>query len=190
MCNSVYMLAVGIAFTLVYASSQAGNPTSSTNLTAGQSQAQSAEKQSGSSQKEAPAGEIGSKASAAAPSAIATGASETQTATTEAVSSSEMQTQIQNALRNEPTLVNDSVSVAVSDEEITVSGTVASTKEKLTAQRIVQSYAGNRRLKDHLKVSARNQDNLSNPKPNTQNPARNPDQNTNTPLSGSKPPNK
>lgn len=183
MRKSVYLLAVGMAFTLVCATSQAGDPTASTNLTAGQSQAQSAEKQSGSSQKGAPAGEIGSKASAAAPTATATGASETQTATTEAVSSSEMQTQIQNALKNEPTLANDSVNVAVSDDEITVSGTVASAKEKLTAQRIVQSYAGNRRLKDHLKVGARNQNDLSNP-------SRNPDQNKNTLPSGSKPPNK
>lgn len=120
----------------------------------------------------------------------ATGSTETQAVTSEAASSSEMQTQIQNALRNEPMLANDAVTVAVSDDEISVSGTVASAKEKLTAERIVQSYAGNRKVKNHLKVGARGQDNLSDSNQNTQNPARNPDQNKNTSSSSSKPPNK
>lgn len=116
----------------------------------------------------------------------ATGITESQV-TTEAASSSEMQTQIQNALKNEPTLANDAVTVAVSDDEISISGAVATAKEKLTAQRIVQSYAGNRRVKDHLRISARSQDN---PENSNQNPARNGDQGKNTARSGAKPPNK
>jgi BON domain len=100
-----------------------------------------------------------------------------------------MQSQIQNALKNEPTLVNDNFTVAVSDDEIDLSGTVATAKEKLTAKRIVQSYAGNRKVKDHLTVSGHSQENVANPTRNTENPAGNPDQNKNNPA-GSKPPHK
>lgn len=77
-----------------------------------------------------------------------TGASEN------APSSGDLQGQIQNALRNEPTLSNDNVSVTVSEDEIDVAGTVATAKEKLTAKRIVQSYAGNRKVKEQIRLEA------------------------------------
>lgn len=69
----------------------------------------------------------------------------------------ELQGQIQNALKNEPTLANDNISVSVTDTEIDLSGTVASGKEKLTAKRIAQSYAGNRKVKEHLTMSGQPQ---------------------------------
>lgn len=156
MSKSVYLLVLGMALPLAYATAQTGNPTSSTNPRPGQSKP-------------------------------ATGITENQAVTTESASSSEMQTQIQNALKNEPTLANNAVTVAVSDDEISISGVVATAKEKLTAQRIVQSYAGNRRVKDHLRISARSQDN---PENSNQNPVRNGDQGKNAAQSGAEPPNK
>lgn len=71
-------------------------------------------------------------------------------------SASELQTQIQSAVRNEPTLASDNVNVSVSSDEIDLSGSVATPKEKLTAQRIAQSYAGNRKVKDQLTVNGHN----------------------------------
>ncbi|HEY6253858.1 MAG TPA: BON domain-containing protein [Candidatus Angelobacter sp.] len=68
-------------------------------------------------------------------------------------SGGELQGQIQNALKNEPTLANDNVNVSVSDNEIDLSGTVATSKERLTAKRIAQSFAGNRKVKEHLTMS-------------------------------------
>jgi len=84
-------------------------------------------------------------------------------------SASDLQAQIQNALRNEPTLINDKVNVSVLDDQIDLSGSVATSKEKLTAQRIVQSYAENRKVNDRLTVSGRNPG--TNPAPNAGNPA-------------------
>jgi hypothetical protein len=79
-----------------------------------------------------------------------------QTASENAIPSSQLQPQIQNALKNEPTLANDNMNVTVSDDEIDLSGRVATAKEKLTAKRIVQSYAGNRKVKDHLTLASHN----------------------------------
>lgn len=69
-----------------------------------------------------------------------------------ATSSTDVQGQIQNALKNEPTLSNDSINVSVTDDMIELNGTVATAKEKETAKRIAQSYAGNRKVKEHLTV--------------------------------------
>lgn len=69
------------------------------------------------------------------------------------ISSGELQSQIQNALSKEPTLANDHLDVSVSDDQIELSGAVTTAREKLSAQRIVQSYAGNRKVKDQVKVS-------------------------------------
>lgn len=73
-----------------------------------------------------------------------------------APSDSDLQCQIQNALSKEPTLSGDSVNVTVSAESIDISGNVATSREKQTATRIVQSYAGNKRVVSHLTVSGRN----------------------------------
>lgn len=102
-------------------------------------------------------------------------------------STGDLQAQIQNALKNEPTLANDNINVSVTDNEIDLSGTVANGKAKLTAKRIAQSYAGNRKVKEHLTVSG-GQDNLSNPVRNNENPSSNPD--SNNKPSGNKPPQK
>ena len=64
-----------------------------------------------------------------------------------------LQSQIENAIRNEPSLSNGRVVVNVSAESIDLSGTVGSGKDKQTAERIAQSFDGNRKLKDTLMIT-------------------------------------
>jgi hypothetical protein len=71
-------------------------------------------------------------------------------------SDSELQGQIQNALSKEPTLSGDTVNVTVSAASIEITGSVATAREKLTATRIVDSYAGNKKVISHLTVSDKN----------------------------------
>lgn len=66
-----------------------------------------------------------------------------------------LQGQIQQALQNETTLSNDKVTTNVTDTEIELTGTVATGKDKQTAKRIAQSYAGNRKVVDHIKVTGK-----------------------------------
>jgi len=133
---------------------------------------------------------IGANAGApAAPSMASTGVGINDTAT--------LQSQIQNALQNEPTLRNNSLSVNVTDNTIELGGAVQNGKEKQTAHRIASSFAGNRRVKDRITVGGRGtassnpnsstlggnpasnssnqQTNQNNPSNNSQNPsAKNP----------------
>jgi hypothetical protein len=66
-----------------------------------------------------------------------------------------LQGQIQTALRNDPTVANDNINVNVSTDTIDLSGTVGSGKEKQTAKRLAESYAGARKVVDRLTVSGR-----------------------------------
>jgi osmotically-inducible protein OsmY len=109
---------------------------------------------------------------------------------TAAAASGDIQMQIQNALQKEPTLSNDNISVSVTDDAIELNGTVASGKEKQTAKRIAQSYAGNRKVKEHLTVKGEGSDNKA-PDTNPTTPPSStmpPDQNSTKPPSGSRPP--
>src|SRR5579859_1330265 len=72
---------------------------------------------------------------------------------TPAVNNADLQMQIQTALQKEPTLASDSMTVAVADDTITLTGNVASSKEKQTATRIAQSYAGNKKVISHLTIA-------------------------------------
>lgn len=67
--------------------------------------------------------------------------------------SATLRSQIENALSNEPSLSGSHVSVNVTDNEIQLSGTAASPKDKLTAERIAQSFDGNRKFTDNLLVT-------------------------------------
>jgi hypothetical protein len=115
-----------------------------------------------------------------------------------------LQTQIQNALQNEPTLRNDNVNVNVTESTIELSGSVQSGKEKQTARRIASSFAGNRRVRDRITVSGRgsassnsnssgmgnnpsSNDNPNTNNPNTNNPNTN-NPNTNNPNTNSQNP--
>ncbi len=64
-----------------------------------------------------------------------------------------LQGRIQQALQSEPTISASHVSVSVTDSAIELSGTAASTKDKETAERIAQSFDGNRKFTDNLVVT-------------------------------------
>ena len=66
-----------------------------------------------------------------------------------------LQSQIQNAIQNEPTLKNDNINVSVNDSTIELSGNAQTGKEKETAYRIASSFAENRRVRDRITVSGR-----------------------------------
>ena len=74
---------------------------------------------------------------------------------------STLQSQIENALRNEPALSNSHVTVNITAESIDLSGTVGSSKDKLAAERIAQSFDGNRRLNDNLMVTGHGHSDLA-----------------------------
>lgn len=65
---------------------------------------------------------------------------------------SDLQSAIQRALRDEPTLANDKLSVSVSANTVELSGSVANGREFLTAARIARSYAGSKWLVNHIQV--------------------------------------
>ncbi len=64
-----------------------------------------------------------------------------------------LQSRIEDAMRNQPTLSDSHISVNVNEDAIDLSGTVGSTKDKQTAERIAESFDGNRKLNDKLVVT-------------------------------------
>jgi hypothetical protein len=82
------------------------------------------------------------------------------------------------------------VNVNVTEDTIDLSGTVMTGKEKQTAKRIAQSYAGNRKVKDHLTVTGRGHGANTGTNPGMNNPDNSTTTNpsSNTGNSGSNPP--
>lgn len=72
-----------------------------------------------------------------------------------------LQSQIENALRNQPTLRSSRILVNVSNGSIELGGTVGSSKDKQTAERIAQSFDGNRKLNDNLMITGNGQSDLA-----------------------------
>jgi hypothetical protein len=68
---------------------------------------------------------------------------------------SDLQGQIQNALSKEPTLTGANPHVTVTGDTIELTGSVGTNKDKITASRIVQSYAGSKKLVNNLTVTGR-----------------------------------
>jgi BON domain len=64
-----------------------------------------------------------------------------------------LQSRIQQALSNEPTLASSHITVNVTDSAIELSGTATSNQDKQTADRIAQSFDGNRVFRDKLVVA-------------------------------------
>lgn len=60
---------------------------------------------------------------------------------------------IETALRNDASLAGEVVNVTATPEAIQLSGNVSTGKTKVTALRIAQSYAGNRRVSDKITVT-------------------------------------
>ena len=73
------------------------------------------------------------------------------------VADADLQSQIQTALSKEPTLTGDSAHVTVSGDTVELAGTVSTNKEKITATRIVQSYAGSKKLVNRLTIARRSE---------------------------------
>lgn len=71
---------------------------------------------------------------------------------------SDLQGQIQNALSKEPTITGNP-HVTVTGDTVELAGTVGSNKEKITASRIVQSYAGSKKLVNNLTITGRDDKN-------------------------------
>lgn len=133
----------------------------------------------------------GGVAGAASSSATQSSPVEPSSTGVAAVTDSDLEGQIQNALNKEPTLTGDSTHVTVTPDTIELSGNVNTSKEKLTASRIVQSYSVNKKILNHLTIggkgspSAQQQENPANTTnpASTANPATNPE-----PNKGGKPP--
>lgn len=155
---SLIMFALALGITI--AAGQTRNPTA--NAPAGDS-GQAATAQSTTAPAQSITSMAGNSGAATAPAnAAGTGSGGVDSAKTQATenpqsaaastSDSELQTQIQQALNKEPTLSDDTVNVAVSGRSIDLSGRVGNARQKLTATRIVQSYAENRKVVDHLTI--------------------------------------
>jgi len=67
--------------------------------------------------------------------------------------SAALQSRIQEALREEPALSGSRITVNVTDSAIELAGTVNSGKDRQTADRIAQSFDGNRKFEDKLVVT-------------------------------------
>ncbi len=71
--------------------------------------------------------------------------------------------QIENSLKNEPTLMGSNVIVNVTDDKIELTGKVPTGKERQTAKRMAESFAGNRQVVDNLTVTGRGEENSQRP---------------------------
>ena len=69
---------------------------------------------------------------------------------------SQIQSEIQNALAQQSTLSGSNIQVNVTGANVELNGTVATPDQKQTAERIAGSYAGSRRVENHITVSSLN----------------------------------
>src|SRR6185369_15789602 len=76
-----------------------------------------------------------------------------QQAPPERLSTPEAQQKIQQGLNSEPTLQNTNVGVHVDENSVILSGTVNSEQQHDLAIRIAESYAGDRKIVDKIKVT-------------------------------------
>ena len=76
-----------------------------------------------------------------------------QEAPPQGLSTPEVQQQIQQGLNSEPMLRNSNVGVHVDENSVILTGTVASEKQHDLALRIAQSYAGDRKIVDKIKLT-------------------------------------
>jgi len=68
----------------------------------------------------------------------------------------ELTGQIVAALHDDSTLANEPISVNVDESQIVLSGSVASRKQRQTADRVAESFAVNRKVVDKLEVRGEN----------------------------------
>lgn len=77
---------------------------------------------------------------------------DTQAPPPRALSTAQVEQQIQDKLNNEPALANTNVGVETDDKSVTLTGTVNTNAQHDLALRIAQSYAGDRAIVDKIKV--------------------------------------
>ena len=65
----------------------------------------------------------------------------------------QLRQRIETALRNESSLTGTRLIVNVSDDAVDVSGNTDTNKQRLAARRIVQSFAGNMRVRERISVA-------------------------------------
>ncbi len=63
-----------------------------------------------------------------------------------------LQQQLDQAYQSEPSLNGSKINVAVNDSQVELNGSVPTSKDKLTAERIAKSYAGNRKVVNKVSV--------------------------------------
>ena len=73
-----------------------------------------------------------------------------------AQSATQIQSEIQNALQQQGTLSGSNIQTNVTDTDVELTGTVATPDQKQTAERIAGSYAGSRRVVNHITVTSLN----------------------------------
>ncbi len=148
---------------------------------------------------QAPSGSAGSQSPASPNAQTAPGTSAEANANPTASANqndSVLQSQIENALRNEPALSSSHIAVNVTAESISLSGTVGSGKDKQTAERIAQSFDGNRKMNDTLAITGHGHSDLApdhsalnnSGTGNTQNPSTSQGNNNGTNNPPTKPP--
>jgi osmotically-inducible protein OsmY len=76
-----------------------------------------------------------------------------QEASPQGLSTPEVQRQIQQALNSEPALRNSNVGVHVDENSVILTGNVDSEEQHEVALRIAQSYAGDRKIVDKIKLT-------------------------------------
>ncbi len=91
---------------------------------------------------------------------------------TAAASDEKMRQDINTALKNEPTLSNANVSVNVTSDRIILTGSVPTGKDRQTAKRIAQSYAGGREVVDKLTVTGKGEQKREERPPMSEQPPR------------------
>jgi hypothetical protein len=77
--------------------------------------------------------------------------------------STSLKGQLDQAYQSEPSLSGSTIQVDVSDTTIQLTGSVPTGKEKTTAKRIAQSYAGNRKVVEKLTVTGKSNSNAAPP---------------------------
>lgn len=78
-----------------------------------------------------------------------------QTGAMGAGSSSDLQGQIENAIKADTSLSSCNTNVNVTDTQIELTGTRPTGKERQSAKRTAQSFAGNRKVVDHIRVTGK-----------------------------------
>lgn len=73
---------------------------------------------------------------------------------TAAAAGSDVQSQVQTALQQDPKLANANINVTVKGKDLELTGTVPSGKEKKEAAKIAKTNAGNLKVKNHIKVAS------------------------------------